>query len=64
MDIKKRVFLTTKMKNKKIEGFNYVVSYNDTDKFFTFKDKFFKSEKKALEFYNTLSTNLKTIYYL
>lgn len=35
-------------------GYKYRISYNDTDRFLVFNDKFYKTEKKAREFYNKM----------
>lgn len=64
MKIEKRIILTTEMKDRKNKGYKYVVTYNNTDKFLYFKDRFFKTEKGAIQFYESLSTEMRSIYSL
>lgn len=59
--VETRVVLTREMRYKKSQGFGYVVTYNDTDKFFTYKDKYYKTFKGAKRFYDSLTCELKTI---
>lgn len=40
--------------NKASFGYKFRVTYNDTDKFFVFKDKYYKTEKSAMKFITNL----------
>lgn len=61
MEIMKQAVLTYEMEYKKRSGYKYVVTYNDTNKFLIFKDKFYKSMNGALKFYDSLKTDKKVI---
>ncbi|MGL5315847.1 MAG: hypothetical protein ACRC92_21510 [Peptostreptococcaceae bacterium] len=61
MLIEKRISLTSEMKYRKGKGFKYIVSYNDTEKFLVFKDKYYRTIEGALRFYNKLSCGMKNI---
>lgn len=45
----------------KKEGFDVVVTYNNTDNLFYFIDRFFKSYNNAEKFFNSLKTDKKII---
>lgn len=46
------------MKNR---GYHYIVTYNNTNEFLNFTDRFFKTEIGAKKFYNNLSCDKKLL---
>lgn len=64
MRVEKRVVLTKEMELRKNQGYKYVVTYNNTDELFTYKDKYYKTLKGAEKFYQSLNCELKNIFEL
>lgn len=61
MEIMKQAVLTYEMEYRKRLGYKYVVTYNNTDKMFVYKDKFYKTLNGAKKFYDSLDTGRKMI---
>lgn len=61
MTIEKRAILTDDMKRMKSKGYKYVVTYNNTEKFLTFKDLFYKTKEAAVKKYESLTCGMKKI---
>lgn len=53
--------LQTTKKYMKMQGYKFIVTYNNTDNFLYFVDRFFKTKAGAEKFYNKLSCDKKDL---